>query len=127
ASLASAAPSPRQSAGAAPGGDLFGSAAQPAPAGDGSVVKGDVSLTPIALAAVRAERGRAEKFDRSKYETVTTLARLNAWIARAHDAGIVAIDTETTSLDAMQAHLCGFSLAVAPNEACYVPIGHREG
>jgi DNA polymerase-1 len=40
---------------------------------------------------------------------------------------VVAVDTETTSLDAMQAHLCGFSLAMAPNEACYVPIGHREG
>ena len=41
--------------------------------------------------------------------------------------GVVAVDTETTSLDAMRAHLCGFSLALAPNEACYVPLGHREG
>ncbi len=40
---------------------------------------------------------------------------------------MVAVDTETTSLDPMTAHLCGFSLAVAPNEACYVPIGHRDG
>ena len=56
-----------------------------------------------------------------------TLARLKEWIARAHEAGVVAIDTETTSLDAMQAGLCGFSLAVAPNEACYVPLAHREG
>ena len=39
----------------------------------------------------------------------------------------MAIDTETTSLDAMQAGLCGFSLAMAPNEACYVPLAHREG
>ena len=49
------------------------------------------------------------------------------WIARAHDTGVVAVDTETTSLDPMQAALCGFSLAVAPNEACYVPLGHRQG
>ncbi len=56
-----------------------------------------------------------------------TLARLKEWIARAHEAGVLAIDTETTSLDAMQAGLCGFSLAVAPNEACYVPLAHREG
>ena len=55
-----------------------------------------------------------------------SLDRLNAWIARAHDIGVVALDTETTSLDPMQATLCGFSLAVAPNEACYVPLGHRE-
>ncbi len=56
-----------------------------------------------------------------------TLPRLKEWIARAYDLGVVAVDTETTSLDPMTAHLCGFSLAVAPNEACYVPIGHREG
>ena len=47
--------------------------------------------------------------------------------ARLLDLGVVAVDTETTSLDPMTAHLCGFSLSVAPNEACYVPIGHREG
>jgi len=84
------------------------------------------ALTPIALATARGEAARAAKFDRSKYETVRTLARLNEWITRAHEAGIVAVDTETTSLDPMQAGLCGFSLAVAPNEACYVPIGHKK-
>jgi DNA polymerase I len=88
---------------------------------------GESNLTPIALATARSDAARTTKIDRSKYETVGTLARLNEWIARAHEAGIVAIDTETTSLDAMQAGLCGFSLAVAPNEACYVPLGHREG
>ena len=41
--------------------------------------------------------------------------------------GVVAFDTETTSLDPLQADLVGFSLAVAPGEACYVPIGHRNG
>ncbi len=38
---------------------------------------------------------------------------------------MVAVDTETTSLDAMQCDLCGVSLSVAPNEACYIPLGHR--
>ncbi len=56
-----------------------------------------------------------------------SLERLNAWITRARDLGFVAIDTETSSLDPMQAELCGFSLAVAPNEACYVPLSHRHG
>jgi DNA polymerase-1 len=72
-------------------------------------------------------KARATPIDRSKYETVRTLDRLQAWIARAKDLGVVALDTETTSLDPMTAHLCGFSLAVADNEACYVPIGHRDG
>ncbi len=85
------------------------------------------TLTPISLAAARAEAARNAKIDRSKYECVRAPPRLKEWIARAYDTGVVAVDTETTSLDPMTAHLCGFSLAVAPNEACYVPIGHREG
>ncbi len=56
-----------------------------------------------------------------------TLARLKEWITRAREEGAVAVDTETTSLDAMQAGLCGFSLALSPNEACYVPLSHRDG
>jgi DNA polymerase-1 len=76
---------------------------------------------------VRAAKARGQKFDLSKYETVRTLDRLEAWVARAREAGVVAVDTETTSLNPMQAYLCGFSLAVADNEACYVPVGHRDG
>ena len=40
---------------------------------------------------------------------------------------VVAIDTETTSLDEMQADLVGISLAVAPGRACYIPLGHVRG
>ena len=53
--------------------------------------------------------------------------RLEAWIARAYDAGIVAINIETIGEDPMQAPLCGIALAVAPNEACYIPLAHRKG
>ncbi len=79
------------------------------------------------LAAAHLAAAKAGKIDRSKYETVRSLDRLNAWVARAKDLGVVAVDTETTGLDPMTAHLCGFSLAVADSEACYVPIGHLEG
>ena len=85
------------------------------------------ALTPQRLAAARLEIAHQQKFDRSKYETVRSLDRLKAWIARAREQGFVAIDTETSSLDPMQAQLCGFSLALAPNEACYVPLSHRQG
>jgi DNA polymerase-1 len=85
------------------------------------------ALTPQALVKSRLEIARNQKFDRSSYETVRSLDRLNAWIGRARDLGFVAIDTETTSLDPMQAQLCGFSLALSPNEACYVPLSHRQG
>jgi len=62
--------------------------------------------------------------DRSAYECVQTLERLEHWIARAFAARRVAIDTETSALDAMQASLAGISLALGPNDACYIPLGH---
>jgi DNA polymerase-1 len=84
-------------------------------------------LTPQALAAARLQAARNERFDRKRYETVRSIDRLRALIERARDAGFIAIDVQTTSLDPMQTELCGFALAVGPNEACYVPLGHRQG
>jgi DNA polymerase-1 len=110
--------------------DLFAPPPQPSPASGGGRTdskSGENNLTPISLANARAEKARTAKIDRSKYETVRSLDRLKQWIARAYEEGVVAIDTETNSLDPMQAVLCGFSLAVAPNEACYVPLSHRQG
>ena len=60
-----------------------------------------------------------------RYALVRTLDELKAWVARAQEAGRVAVDTETTGLDAMSAELVGVSLAVAPGDACYVPLAHR--
>ena len=59
------------------------------------------------------------------YECVTTLDGLQAWINEARAAGVVGLDTETDSLDALRAELVGFSLATAPGRACYVPVRHR--
>ena len=64
------------------------------------------------------------KVDRSAYETVQTLERLEEWVGRATAARLVAVDTETSSLDAMQADLVGVSLALGPNDACYIPLAH---
>ncbi|HEX3066441.1 MAG TPA: DNA polymerase I [Dongiaceae bacterium] len=63
--------------------------------------------------------------DASGYVLVQDLADLDRWIAEARLAGSLAFDTETTSLDPMQAELVGFSLAIKPGKACYVPVGHR--
>ncbi len=81
--------------------------------------------TPSAGAAFHAAAIKAIPVDRSRYETVTSAERLAAWVAAARDAGRVAFDTETTGLDPMRAELVGFSLAVQPGDACYVPLGHR--
>ncbi len=81
---------------------------------------------PAVLAAARAIEARAGAFDRENYRTVTTLDALDAAIAAAHETGIAAIDTETTSLDARRAELIGVALATAPGEAFYIPLGHRD-
>ncbi|MCB9958881.1 MAG: DNA polymerase I [Rhodospirillaceae bacterium] len=61
------------------------------------------------------------------YDLVTDTAALAGWVARAGEAGIVAVDTETTSLNASIAELVGISLAIAPGVACYIPLGHKTG
>lgn len=58
------------------------------------------------------------------YETVIDLDALEHWITRARHQGWVAVDTETTGIDATQADLVGISLALQPNVACYIPVAH---
>ena len=66
-------------------------------------------------------------FDHAAYEAIRDRAALDRWIARIRDVGHVAVDTETTSLDEMQAELVGISLSVDPGQAAYVPLGHKQG
>ncbi len=65
--------------------------------------------------------------DHNAYVTVTSAKELDGWISRATAQGLVCVDTETTSLDPLQAGLCGVSLALEPGVACYIPCGHRRG
>jgi DNA polymerase-1 len=81
-------------------------------------------LNPAALAAARAAETAKIPFKSEAYRCVRTLDELGTWIARAREKGLVAFDTETNSLDANRAELVGFSLALAPGEACYVPLSH---
>ena len=60
------------------------------------------------------------------YDCVTDVKTLEAWIAAIYDAGQVAVDTETTSLDAMRAELVGVSLSVEAGKACYIPLAHKN-
>jgi len=63
--------------------------------------------------------------DTAAYACVQDVPALEAWIARAFAAGVVAIDTETSALDAVGADLVGISLSTGPGLACYIPLGHR--
>ena len=62
--------------------------------------------------------------DHDGYETVALLADLERWCAEARHQGWIAVDTETTGKDAMRADLVGVSMALVPNRACYIPLGH---
>ncbi len=61
------------------------------------------------------------------YELVTTLDRFEFWLSQCREAGVFALDTETTSLVSRHAELVGISLAAADARACYVPVAHLSG
>ena len=83
--------------------------------------------TPAALAAARAAEAVGGKIDTAAHACIRDIDTLKAWIAEATAQGLVAFDTETTSLDPMQAELVGFSLALSPGRAAYVPLAHKAG
>ena len=87
------------------------------------VTQGDgAANAPVAGGA--AKPAPMPPIESAEYECVTTLERLDYWIGRAREVGVCGFDTETDSLQAVTATLVGFSLAITPGEACYVPLGH---
>ncbi|WP_137702686.1 DNA polymerase I [Marimonas lutisalis] len=83
--------------------------------------------TPVKTADGNDPAPEFPPVDPSKYEHVQDAAALQRWIDLIHQRGYVAVDTETTSLDEMQAELVGISLSVIPGEACYIPLAHKAG
>ena len=65
-----------------------------------------------------------EGFEKSNYETIFTETDLDTWLKRINKAALFAFDTETTSLDYMQAELVGVSFATTIGEAAYLPLAH---
>jgi DNA polymerase-1 len=122
---ASAAPANKSSG---TSGDLFAGAATPA-AKPGAAREDKAASpkgTPISLAAAREEAIRKIGFDRKKYQTIGSIDQLKAWIARVHDTGHLVIEAMSDSIDPMQAEISGIALALAPNDACYVPLAHKQ-
>ena len=66
------------------------------------------------------------EFDRENYQIIQSLDELKQWKLKAENIGYVAFDTETNSLDAVEADMVGFSLCTSENDACYVPLLHEE-
>ncbi|WP_334019406.1 DNA polymerase I [Alteromonas sp. S015] len=74
--------------------------------------------------AEESEQSESVEIDKSKYETVLDEARFNTWVAKLEKAELIAFDTETTSLNYMDAELVGVSFCIEEGEAAYVPVAH---
>ncbi|WJR77953.1 DNA polymerase I [Bradyrhizobium sp. NP1] len=126
---AASAPAPSKAESSSGTADLFaGSAPAPAKTGTGGKEDKTSSLkgTPISLAEARKEAARKLPFDRSKYQIIGAADELKAWVARARDTGRFAIEAKASSIDPMQADICGIALALAPGDACYIPLAHKR-
>lgn len=108
--------------------DKFGLAlpvASPGAAGDGAAARWADGAAPQPRLAPEA---RAEQpIDPAGYVCITDAPTLALWLGEARALGVLAVDTETTSLDEMQADLVGVSIATAPGQAAYIPLGHTSG
>ncbi|MDQ0455373.1 DNA polymerase-1 [Rhizobium paknamense] len=119
-----------------PGAEPQASSAAVSPAPLASTPGKTDGTKPDDLAAARLEAFGGKEIDRSRYVTIRDLPTLTLWLSEARESGLVAFDTETNSLDPMQAELVGFSLALQDNsstpgasaiKAAYIPLGHRTG
>jgi len=82
---------------------------------------GETGGTPGAVDPAYVDNPPIEE---TEYDCVTTVEALDEWIAEANEAGLIGLDTETTSLDPMSGRLVGISLATRPGRACYIPLTH---
>ncbi|SFP63159.1 DNA polymerase I [Enterovibrio norvegicus] len=101
--------------------------AQSGNAGIDSVAAGASSSAPAGTSSTAAAKDAefsAAAIDRSQYDTVLTEEAFHAWMEKLRAADVVAFDTETDSLNYMEANLVGLSFAIAPGEAAYVPVAH---
>ncbi len=90
-----------------------------APAAVPSGASGDLFASPEATFVAEAAQGREVAYD-----TILTWEDFDRWLARLQSAELVAIDTETTSLDELRAEIVGISFSVEPGTAAYVPLQH---
>ena len=94
--------------------ELAGAEAAPSAAG---------TATPAADASPQTPAHAATALPRD-YQTITTWDAFDAWLARMEAAELVALDTETDSLDGMRARIVGLSFAIEPGRAVYIPLRH---
>jgi DNA polymerase-1 len=91
---------------------------------------GGINTRPAGLAGTPNTQGQmfgspTDTARTASYQTIWTRAELDAWIARLEKAELFAVDTETTSLDAMQAEIVGVSFTDRGGEGAYLPLAHQ--
>ena len=74
----------------------------------------------------KVEKTEKLDFNTKNYKTIQNKLELMEWYKKAEEVGYIAFDTETDSLNAIDANLIGFSMCIRPGEACYVPLKHIE-
>ena len=67
-----------------------------------------------------------EKIDTKSYECILDEKNLNKWVKILEEKTVIAVDTETSSLNPLETDLVGVSFSYAPNKACYIPLAHKE-
>jgi len=91
----------------------------------GATLGGAPSTTTSEPPVPVARHGDFKPVTTRAYEAVLTEAALAGWMKKIESADLVSFDTETTSLEPLQAQIVGFSIAVEPGTAAYVPLAHH--
>ena len=113
---------PENSSASSPAFDLVGGSFENAASASASENVTVIATTPTK--ALSPEVSALQDAIERQYECVTDEAALDRWLQKIESAPLTAVDTETTSLDALAAQLVGISFSVKPGEACYIPVAH---
>ena len=66
------------------------------------------------------------KINTKSYQSITDEKNLDKWLKILSEQSVISVDTETSSLNPLEANLVGISFSYAPNKACYIPFGHKN-
>ena len=69
---------------------------------------------------------QSDKINVKGYESITNEIVLDKWLTTLNKQSVIAVDTETSSLNPLEANLVGISFSYAPNKACYIPLSHKN-
>jgi len=88
--------------------------------------KDSLSFAPEDLVTARRAEIAAAEVEHARYRTLSRTDELDDWIARVANEGVLAFDLRTNAGDPMRADITGIAMALRPNEAVYLPLGHRS-